>query len=196
MNNTFEFLINKILDGSLDPDGHNLFLFSLVVGSKAKTIIELGVREGNTTVPLVLGAKRTNGMVYSVDINPTPLKLDEDLQKHNTFFHQDAIVFLSNWDPNQHIDIVFVDDWHAYEHVKKELEILSELVSPKTVILLHDLMYFNTCPYYHSEPEITSGEWTGGGPYKAVAELDPQQWEWSTLPWGHGMTILRKKAEK
>ena len=31
-----------------------------------------------------------------------------------------------------------------------------------------------------------------GGPYRAVAELNPQFWEWSTLPWNNGLTILRK----
>ena len=34
------------------------------------------------------------------------------------------------------------------------------------------------------------GKWWDA--YRAVAELNPQFWEWSTLPWNNGLTILRK----
>lgn len=188
-----ETLIDKTLNGGGDSDKHLMLLYSMVIGSNAKNIIELGVRGGDTTLPLVLGAKKTNGMVYSVDIEPTQLKLNEDLQKYNKFFLQDAIVFLDSWENDKNIDIVYVDDWHAYEHVKKELEILDRLVSPKTIILLHDLMYGDTCPFYHADLTLKDGQWANGGVYRAVAELNSQFWEFSTLPWGNGMTILRKK---
>jgi hypothetical protein len=86
-----------------------------------------------------------------------------------------------------------VDDWHSYRHVKKQLELLDKLVGPSSIILLHDLMYGNTEPFYHADLTLTHGQWAEGGPYRAVAELDPQFWEWSTLPWNNGLTILRKK---
>jgi len=186
-------LINRTLNGGGDSDKHLMLLYSIVIGSNAKNIIELGVREGITTLPLVCGAKETNGMVYSVDIEPTLLILDDELLKHNKFFLQDALTFLNNWNINQQIDIIYIDDWHAYEHVKKELEILDKLVSPSTIILLHDLMYGDTCPFYHTDLTLNNGQWASGGVYRAVAELNPQFWEFSTLPWGNGMTILRKK---
>jgi len=186
-------LIKKTLNGIDDSDKHLMLLYSIVIGSKAKNIIELGVRDGNTTIPLVLGAKETGGMVYSVDINSNNLILDDNLQKYNCFFHEDTIEYLNNWNINQDIDIVYIDDWHAYEHVKKELEILDTLVSPKTIILLHDLMYGDSCPFYHVDLTLKEGQWANGGAYRAVAELNSQFWEFSTLPWGNGITILRKK---
>ena len=54
-------------------------------------------------------------------------------------------------------------------------------------------MYGNTEPFYHSDLSHGGAQWDGGGPYRAVAELNPQFWEWSTLPWNNGLTILRKK---
>ena len=186
-------IIHKTLHGNSDSDKHQMLLYSIVIGSNAKNIIELGVRNGDTTVPLTLGAKETGGMVYSVDKMKVGFNLDESLQKYNTFYLQDAILFLEDWDENKDIDLVYVDDWHAYEHVKKELEILDRIVSPKTIILIHDLMYGDTCPHYHSDLTLKEGQWANGGPYRAVAELNPQFWEFSTLPWGNGMTILRKK---
>jgi len=188
-----ENLINKTLNGGGDSDKHLMLLYSIVIASKAKIIIELGVRNGDTTLPLTLGAKETGGMVYSVDKMKIGFKLDEELQSYNKFYLQDAVSFLEDWDVEKNIDLVYIDDWHAYEHVKRELEILDELVSPNTVILLHDLMYGDSCPFYHADLTLNEGQWANGGPYRAVAELNPQFWEFSTLPWGNGMTILRKK---
>jgi len=187
------FLIDKAIHGEGDSDRHLLMLYSLVISSNAKNILELGVREGYSTIPLVLGAKQTNGIVYSVDIEPTPLVLEEDLQKYNKFILQDALVFLNHWDTSKPVDLIFLDDCHTYYHVKKELELIDKIISPKTIILLHDLMYEDTCPFYHSVPTLTEGDFAGGGPYRAVSELDLYHWEFSTLPWNNGLTVLRKK---
>ena len=110
-----------------------------------------------------------------------------------TFIQQDAVKFLEEWDRNKPIDIVFIDDWHSYDQVKKELEVLGNKVSYKTIILLHDLMYNNFQPFYHISVGEESGEWANGGPYRAVSELNPMNWEYMTLPWNNGMTLLRKK---
>ena len=112
---------------------------------------------------------------------------------HYTFVKSDSIKFLEEWPKEKKIDVAFVDDWHSYEHVKKQLELLDKLVGPSSIILLHDLMYGNTEPFYHTDLSHHEGQWASGGPYRAVAELNPQFWEWSTLPWNNGLTILRKK---
>jgi hypothetical protein len=45
-------------------------------------------------------------------------------------------------------------------------------------------------------PDITmkDGQWANGGPYRAVAELPSQFWEFATLPYNNGLTILRKNT--
>ena len=86
-----------------------------------------------------------------------------------------------------------MDDWHSYEHVTKELQIIDKLVGPSSVVLLHDLMWGNTDPFYHCDLTLTDGQWAAGGPYRAVSELNAQFWEWSTIPWCNGLTVLRKK---
>ena len=186
-------LIDKTKSGKGDSDKHLMALFGITLGANAKTIIELGVRNGDTTLPLTLAASYTNGFVYSVDINETTYKLPSYLNKNQKFYKSDAIEFLKNWDTLNSIDVVYIDDWHSYEHVKSELEILDKIVSPSTIILLHDLMYGNTCPCYHADLTMKDGQWANGGPYRAVAELNPQFWEFSTLPYNNGLTILRKK---
>ena len=66
-------------------------------------------------------------------------------------------------------------------------------VSPKSVIVLHDLMYGNYEPHYHCDLTLKNGQWAGGGPYRAISELNEQFWEFSTIPVNNGLTILRKK---
>lgn len=182
---------DKALYGNLDSDRHIITIFSIALASKGKTFVELGVREGHTTEPLYEAAKLNGGHLWSVDIN-----ISTEFKPNNgnyTFSQKDSIEFLENWPKDKKIDLAYVDDWHSYSHVKKQLEILDQLVGPSSIILLHDLMYGNTDPFYHSDLTLKEGQWADGGPYRAVAELNPQFWEWATLPWNNGLTILRKK---
>jgi len=179
--------------GTGDSDGHLLTLFSLGVSSKAKTILELGVRGGATTLPLLAAAHKNGGHLYSVDIEAADFEVPESLQSSWTFTKTDSIDYLRNWNPEVKIDFAYLDDWHAYDHVKQELELLDPLVGPSSIILAHDLMYGHTEPFYHSDLMLKEGQWAEGGPYRAIAELDTNFWEFSTLPWSNGLTILRKK---
>jgi predicted O-methyltransferase YrrM len=186
-----EDILIKSINGKGDSDRHLMTLFSIALATKGKNYIELGVRKGDTTVPLAEAARINDGVLYSVDIVGPP-----EIKASNWHFHKkDAVEFLLYWEALNFPapDFVYIDDWHSYEHVKKELEILDRIVAPKTVVVLHDLMYGNTAPYYHSDITLKDGQWANGGPYRAVAELDPQFWEFCTLPWSHGLTILRKK---
>lgn len=192
--------IQKTLNGKGDSDQHLLTLFSIALACKGKTYIELGVRDGTTTIPILEAVKLNCGVLHSVDIEDPPF--DELWGSNNTrlVYHKiDAIEFLKYFEDSiksGYLDIpdfVYIDDWHSYDHVKKELEILDRIVSPSTIILIHDLMYGNTQPFYHTDLTLKDGQWANGGPYRAVAELDPQFWEFSTLPWNNGLTILRKK---
>lgn len=182
-----------VLNGKGDSDQHALTLYSVAIGSKAKRILELGVRNGDSTRPLLLAASKTGGTLTSVDLQPTSYSPPGELQSYWRFVQQDAVSFLEQDPGVEPYDLIFLDDWHAYAHVKKEFEQLDRLVSPKTVILVHDLMYGNTCPHYHCDLTLSSGQWAEGGPYRAVAELNPQFWEFATLPYNNGLTLLRKK---
>ena len=183
--------IDKALKGDGDSDRHLISIFAIALASRGKNYVELGVREGHTTEPLYEAAKLNNGHLWSVDLNvPTEYKPSNG---QYTFTKSDSIKFLEEWPKDKKMDVVFVDDWHSYPHVKKQLDLLDQCVGPSSIILLHDLMYGNTDPFYHADLSNGGPQWDGGGPYRAVAELNPQFWEWSTLPWNNGLTILRKK---
>jgi predicted O-methyltransferase YrrM len=194
----YEYLLNVVKNGQADSDRHLLTLYSIALQISAKRILELGVREGHTTLPFLCAAAETGGTLHSVDISPTTFRCPAELSNHWSFFQSDAIQWLkaAAATGQMHYDLVYVDDWHSYQHVKQELNILESMISPSTVIILHDLMYSNAQPHYRSNVDTDNPEWAGGGPYRAVAELDPREWEWATIPVNHGLTILRKKAKE
>jgi len=194
MNEYFKALVERVKIGKGDSDKHLLTLFSLSLSLDAKNILELGVRNGDTTLPFLLCAEQTNGQVTSVDLNHTDFKCPKELKKYWSFYRENTLDFLqAKFKKKEKYDIIFIDDWHSYEHVKKELEYVDALTSPGSLVLLHDLMYGNTCPYYHVDLTKCSPQWANGGPYRAVAELDHNFWEFSTIPCNNGLTILRKK---
>jgi predicted O-methyltransferase YrrM len=188
-----DHLIKKSTSGPGDSDRHLMTIFSIALATKGTTYLELGVRNGATTLPILLAAEMNHGEVFSVDINPISIELPERLKDFWKPHQGDAIEFLKNFDKNKKIDFIYVDDWHSYDHVANELQLIDRLVGPSSIILLHDLMWGNTTPFYHVDLTLKEGQWANGGPYRAVAELDPAFWEWSTLPWNNGLTILRKK---
>ena len=195
-----QYIIDKILNqtiyGTSDSDGHLLTLLGIALSLKTQNILELGVRYGDTTLPLLLAAYFNLGTLTSVDINDTEFVPPAELKDSWKFVKMDSIKFLeSMFDKDEQFDLVFVDDWHAFGHVYMELCFLHDLVKPSSVILLHDLMYGGRQPEYYSDPQA-EGEFANGGPFRAVQEFTEQYpgWEWATIPAFHGLTILRKKA--
>lgn len=186
-------IINQTIFGKGDSDKHLMTIFSMVLQIGALNVLELGVRHGATTLPLLSALKINGGTLLSVDKEKTSFVPPEDLADIWTFVQDDAINFLSKQKPTKPWDLIFIDDWHSYEHVKKELEFLDFQITPSTIILLHDLMYANYQPHYHSDIAVRTGQWANGGPYRAVAELNPNFWEFMTIPANNGLTILRKK---
>lgn len=192
----YQHLLNQVKYGPQDSDRHVLTCFSMAMQIHAKKILELGVRTGNTTLPFLCAAKELGGMVHSVDLDATTFQCPDDLRVYWKFFQSDAIAWLEQQcNQGAQYDLIYIDDWHAYDHVRRELEIIDSMVTPSSIILLHDLMYSNAQPDYRSDPNTADAQWAGGGPYRAVADLDPEIWEWATVPINHGLTVLRKKGK-
>ena len=187
-------LVHAALTGADDSDRFLLVLFSLALASHGSLFLELGVKDGNSTLPLLAAAAMTGGKLISVDHTQTSFTPPGDLACHWEFRKQDALEFLAQ--EARRFDLVFVDDWHAADHVATELERLDRLVGPGSLILLHDTMHGHTEPFYNVDLSIKDGQWQGGGPARAMMELDPLRWEWATLPWWHGLSIIRKKHSK
>lgn len=199
--NPFDLMASLTLRNAEDIDEHILTLFALTLSMKPKLIIELGVRTARSTFPFLFGSSVIGAKIVSVDINDINpfMVFPEEWKSSWTFIKKDAIKFLeedfpSLWEGEG--NIIYIDDWHSSDHVEKELNLIKDFVTPKDIILLHDLMYGNSQPHYRSVTSPADKQWDNGGPYKAVADLDLNDWEYMTIPRCHGLTLLRKKADE
>lgn len=207
MSSRLEILLSQTKNWGGDSDSHALTIFSIAVSIGAKRILELGVRDGNTTIPLLSAALENGGRLESVDKNRN--YRGEVRDRLTQFFTSEELESWTSWvrDANEFLamkaiqgdhcfDLVYIDDWHSYDHVKEEFIHLDKLVSPSSIILVHDTMYANYQPHYHTDIAVREGQWANGGPYRAVAELDQNFWEFATIPVNNGLTIVRKKYSK
>ena len=114
-------LLDRSIDGLGDSDRHLMTIFSIALATRGSTFVELGVRDGRTTLPILLAAELNSGEVFSVDINPISFEPPDRLKRIWRTHQGDAVEFLKNFDTKRKIDFIFIDDWHSYEHVSAEL---------------------------------------------------------------------------
>ena len=117
----------------------------------AKKVLELGVRDGESTKAFLKALDITDGKLISVDINNCSGVSNSGRWQ---FVQTDDTQF----DFNEVIDILFIDSSHAFQHTLFELNKFGDLVRAGGVILLHDtnmqtvmdaiLEYLKTHPNY------------------------------------------------
>jgi predicted O-methyltransferase YrrM len=189
-----EAMAKESAAGQGDIEGHKLLLAGLVVSLNAQTVVETGVREGTSTDALLAGLALTGGVLTSIDIKPTPY--EPPAGSPWVFLQGDALVGLKAMltAASGKCDLIMLDDWHSAAQVAAELEICKRLVSPNHVIVVHDAMWRNTQPRYNEMPLPVGDAFEGGGPFGAIKRLDPNEWEYMTVPAHNGLTLLRWKG--
>lgn len=106
---------DSVIEAWQIPTSSAMLLRFFVLAQKAKTILELGTSIGFSTVWLALGAKETDGHVYTTEIFPGKAKLAKEnfdkarVSEYITLFEQDILEVLRDWNREQKIDFVFMD---------------------------------------------------------------------------------------
>ena len=122
---------------------HLTTLYMLTVEFNLKTILELGTRDGESTVALLYAAHQIDGEVYSVDIDPC-LEARNVIESHGFndrwFFTQEDDL---NFEWTTPIDHLFIDTSHEFEHTIKEFKKYEPYVKVGGIITLHDT---TSCP--------------------------------------------------
>lgn len=153
----------------------------------AKTAVEVGVNRGWSTVPLLEAMRVTGGHLWSLDVrdcgHAQKKMASLGLTDHWTFLQQ------SSWDwadcPDN-LDFIFIDGDH--EHVAKDWAHYEPKVRVGGLLLLHD--YFGGCKKVCGHCPQCLGPRTL---VDTVIRPQWQRWECANLPYGHGLTIVRKR---
>lgn len=95
----------------------NSFIISEIKNIKNPNIIEFGVRFGVSTNMFLEVCEKSNGFLYSVDIEDCSTVAKSDKWK---FFktRDDNFQYLDNVLPND-VDLIYLDSFHNAEHIKK-----------------------------------------------------------------------------
>lgn len=154
---------------------HLPFLYGIGLGH---TVIELGVRSGNSTSAfLAAGAE-----LWSVDID-RPRVPDEWHTTGWTFIQGDDCSPEVLAQLPAEVDVVFIDTSHSYEHTLRELNTYAPRVKHRGLIVLHD-----------TELEAPDGL-PGEPPYpvkRAVTEWCAQHGlSWENRPACNGLGVIR-----
>lgn len=129
-----------------DIHEHLPTLYALVVQSGAKDVLELGVRGGESTVPLLEGVHATGGKLVSVDYEPCLAARDMvkryGLGSRWEFVNSEDLDFGAKLNGDRRWDLIFIDTSHIYAHTKKEIALFEPLVRPGGHLVFHDTSSF------------------------------------------------------
>lgn len=153
------------------------FLASLIKMSKYKTILEVGVFEGETAQHLIKAIPQ-GGQYVGIDINDyrtdaTKLYMQEG-GKSIDFILGNSHNELRSL-PTGHFDLIFVDGDHSWTSVLPEFKLVEKLVSKGGMIVYHDTI--------HLEAPKRLIAHTANYRYKSVTLNTPE---------GRGLSILHK----
>jgi predicted O-methyltransferase YrrM len=145
--NKTEKRIDKILSyitEESDINEHLTTLFFLTVEFNLKRTLELGVRDGISSIALNEAVSSIGGHVYSIDINDCEIA-KENLKKTGldsnwTFFQGDDIEMGQKW--KKELDHIFIDTSHAYNHTLEELRTFEPFLVSNGFITFHDTRAF------------------------------------------------------
>jgi Methyltransferase domain len=104
------------------------------------TVLELGVRGGNSTTALLAGLEERGGKLWSVDVDSTCAGLftDHPQWKFVTADSRDCDPVVRSGLGAAELDVLFVDTLHTYEQVRDELAVWGDRIRSGGTILFHD----------------------------------------------------------
>lgn len=124
------------------------FLASLVRLTKARSILEVGVFEGCTSVDMIEALPK-GGLYVGIDIkdyitpeNNNRIKEAEKRGVVVDMFIANSHTKMANL-PKNHFDIIFIDGNHEHSHVLAEFKLAEALVTQNGIIAFHDSIHLN-----------------------------------------------------
>jgi hypothetical protein len=182
-------------------DDEALFLYSIIVGMKLKTVFEIGGLSGYSASNF-LAAVGDDGRVFTVDINPV------ESRGHNHICIQKDAREITYADLNySHIDLIFFD-CHMYEEQMQTYHTLLNCgaINDATIIALHDTnlhyqkflvhecVYTQTVNGYAHQPvERQMVNTFSDLGYDAFYLHTTQDKHSSQFPFRHGVTVMNKR---
>ncbi len=130
----------EIFKKKTDIHEHLVTLYLLVIEHSLKNTLELGVRNGESTIVLAEAASKINGHLWSVDLSDC-ITAKKNIKKNNlnnswTFIKGNSIEIGKSWE--EKLDHVFIDTSHIFEDTLMELTMFEKNLRKNGFFTLHD----------------------------------------------------------
>lgn len=139
-------IYGRLLREPTDVQAHLPRFVELARGLGARRVIELGVRQGVSTVAWIKALEETGGTVWAVDPGAPP-------------FEHRRMKFVQGWSTSLDVleilpaeaDVVFIDTDHTFELTLEELRLYAPRVAPGGALVLHDTAVEQFPHHYHED---------------------------------------------
>ncbi len=164
------------------------FLYETAKSREKVRVLELGTRQGNSTLAFLAAAEAADGHVWSCDIFPVLSDPNgmRPWSRHPrwTFIQGDDMDVALQARLPLEVDVLFIDTSHLYEHTLQELHAFMPRVAPGGVGLFHDTdLYMNVSGVQDDYPQVS----------KALNEYCRQTGQsWENITGEYGLGIIRK----
>jgi predicted O-methyltransferase YrrM len=170
-------------DPGQDTAAHLMVLYSIARFLPARLALEIGVDDGSTTLPLLVGVAEHGGHLFSVDPAPcewAKVAVEKSWYGDQWHFSQLKSADLAAEIQPGSLDLIFVDGDHSYEGVRADWLNYRDKVRVGGLVLFHD--YCNTEDF----PGIA----------KLIDEEIRPEWEtWgvAVLRYGWGLAVVERR---
>jgi predicted O-methyltransferase YrrM len=179
--------INEIIEKHHENNAgfcrHYLTLYSIVLGMESKMVFEFG--SGFSSKAILCALEKTDGKLISCDKNPLSITshlydISEDdkkiLAKRWRYINKSSKEALKDL-TTEVFDVVLHDASHHYKEVFEDLDSIIPRVKKNGIIMIHDTAH--PTDNYKLDKSI-------------FMLRDKYDIEFSTLPYGYGLTICRQ----
>lgn len=185
----------KLAAAGTDVSAHTMTLYALAYAQSSPSvpIVELGVRDGNSTTALVCGVLLRNGRLFSYDIDEsrslaTKQRPDwtDAMRERWEFRCKDSVTAADGWSGRPAhferpcVGMLFIDTFHDRDQTRRELSAWLPRLNPGAVIAGHDYLL------------------ESGGVKQAVDEFlaaHADRFELIVLPHDNGLFVLLPRCE-
>ncbi len=179
------FDITARLSGDIgrDTDAHLMVLYSIARFLPARLCLEIGVDDGSTTLPLLLGTAENGGHLFSVDPAPcdkAKLAVAASGYADHWHFAQTTAANVADETPDASLDLLFIDGDHSAEGVALDWRLFAPKVRVGGIAIFHD--------------KENRRDFPGIALLIDGTIRHDANWEQMTLPYGHGLTLCRRLA--
>lgn len=122
------------------------FLYSLIRLIQPDVVIEIGTAKGNSAISIGQALKDNGrGKLYTMDPNEHDIVNIAIKKSHLKKYINYIIDYSNNVIPKLNLikaDLVFIDGDHSYESVKKDFDLVKNLIPSGGIVIFHDSIWF------------------------------------------------------